>query len=116
MARRDPKRLDCDTPMFDVEMPDGGGERTKRPKSVGRGWCPEHVVGKAPTPLDRAGEHVVWRLHYITTMSGAALPCRASGVTLCVAPARIDHTGNKIQPECPCTRGEHYGKGAATGG
>ncbi len=109
MARRDPKRLDEDVPMFDIEVSSGGSERQRRPKSIGRGWCPEHVPGKTTTPLDRQGEHAVWRPHYITTMSGAALPCRASGIALCVAPARIDHTGAGIQPECACAmKGESW--------
>lgn len=102
MARRNPKALDEDVPMFDVDPPDGGTERPKRPKSVGRGWCPEHTPGARPTPIDRQGNHTVWRLHYITTMSGAAIPCRASGVALCVAPARVDHTGAGIEPKCGC--------------
>src|SRR3989304_1394860 len=35
MARRDPKRLDEDVPMFDIEVSSGGSERQRRPKSIG---------------------------------------------------------------------------------
>lgn len=97
----------CGTPtMFDVDpTTDSLGEaaRAKAPKSELHGACPTcNRRGKrneqVNTGLIRQGPHLVWRPHNITTWKGTKIPCRASGVAVCVAPDR-----DRII-DCPCAQ------------
>lgn len=72
------------------------------PKAVTSATCPE-CGGVRDVGLLRSGQHLVWREHTCRTWSGAALPCRASGVAVCVAPAkgqRSPATEKRPAPVC----------------
>jgi hypothetical protein len=71
--------------LFDATPYDEG--KARRPagqKASAVGKCP--CCHKAKVGLLRQGNHFVWREHTYRTWSGAPMTCRASGVTVCVAP------------------------------
>jgi hypothetical protein len=75
-----------DVPLFD-DVPTQGFSRERMKPAVTVAWahCPMHesTIG---TGLVRQGIHLVWRAHY-QRIGKTSVPCRASGVSLCVAPA-----------------------------
>lgn len=115
MARRASTRLPAgkfdgvDTaPLFDVAATEDAPparkseSRARRPRALGYAACPECTSGaRGVVAIDLQGSHSVWREHVLTTWSGARLPCRASGVRLCAAPARHDLTE---AVRCVCSR------------
>lgn len=70
--------------MFSMEATGHGAERTKD-RTVAYARCPHHG-GERKTGLIRASRHLIYRVHSVTTWSGASIPCRASGAALCSAP------------------------------
>jgi len=66
-----------------VDLVSVAAEPVKAPRSVTTAICPCCGSGNRSVGLLRAGEHLVWRVHYYTTWSGASMPCRASAVAVC---------------------------------
>jgi hypothetical protein len=96
------KHDEIDTlPMFD-EPEHVAVERRTSQRAVAHGACP--FCHAAKVGLLRSTSHLVWREHTYRTYSGAPIACRASGVALCVAPARTldDYTP---APMCACGKG-----------
>lgn len=72
-------------PLFDMDATDK--PKRERVKSVRQAKCPHCSAVK--TGLVRQGDHLVWRLHTLTTWAGTSRTCPASGVAVCVAPERV---------------------------
>jgi hypothetical protein len=91
-------------PMFDMEpvtkstTQQGDIAKAKPLRTIARGRC-SHCLA-ASVGLVRVGDHLVWRNHTKKTYSDANIPCRASSVRLCVAPARVVRF--VTTPACPC--------------
>jgi hypothetical protein len=88
-----------------VQRPSTDGEIKKpRPqRAVERGacgYCSAANVGLLAVAGERRDGHLVWRAHNYKTHGGTSVPCRASGVRLCAAPARA--YGGITVPTCPC--------------
>jgi hypothetical protein len=74
-------------PLFDLPAEAGRSEvKTPALRSVRQGKCPACKALK--TGLLASGQHIVWRPHNLTTWGGTRVPCRTSGVAVCVAPER----------------------------
>lgn len=87
-------------PLFD-EPTRSYVERARYVRPVGFGRCPLCHNEKAAVMY--SGRHDVWRTHTYRTWSGAPITCGASGIALCVAPARLDTYGHA--PYCRCGKG-----------
>jgi hypothetical protein len=74
-------------PMFDEPPRRSKQRRTPGPRSVAFATCSKCHTPK-PVGLVRVGEHLIWRPHNIVTWSGARQPCPASGVAVCITPAK----------------------------
>jgi hypothetical protein len=63
--------------------------------------CPGHGLGteRKGTGLVLASRHLMWRAHYVVLGSGASVPCRASGVTLCVLAPENRQMTLRLTPE-----------------
>jgi hypothetical protein len=98
MVRRQPPDPYGTGDMFDVEPLRDTTVKRQTQKSVAQGKCPECTRPKIG--LLAQGDHIVWRQHYYTTWHGTPMPCRASGVTACVAPER-DPLDPSMPVRCP---------------
>lgn len=86
-----PALLDFDTLRASAGTQSATDSRQRSQPSKAFAACPEHRFGELDklTGLVAQGEHLVWRLHYVTTQTGATWACRASGIPVCELPPRI---------------------------
>ena len=76
-------------------------DKDKPIRAVATGHCPGCHLFKA-IGLIPVGRHLVWRFHTYRTYSGAAVPCPASLVAVCTAPA-LQLPGVETEPpKCRC--------------
>lgn len=74
--------------IFDGLEGVGAREPQKREPSQGFGACPFCSKDKVGLVRSPDGQHLVWRMHNLTTFSGIKLPCQATGQRVCAHPAR----------------------------